>query len=252
MMISTICRNILSQWRKPVILLVWLFLWQFASDWLGREIFLVSPIRTVETLIVLAQEQEFWYSIGLTLLRIMSGFLQALFVGSVLAFCGWRFPLVHDFLSPVLHVMKAMPVASFIILALLWVGGSYVSILCAFIMVMPIVYVNFYQGLCGVDQKLLEVGQMFALSRRQLAQRIYIPSLKPYMVSACTVGIGFCWKSGVAAEVIGLPNHTIGMQLYSAKVNLMTPELFAWTLVIILLSVSIEKVVLFLLQQVLR
>ncbi len=241
MMRSTMYRNLLRHLKKPAILLVWLFLWQLGSLLLGQEILLVSPVKTVETLLILMWTPDFWYSIGTSLLRIMGGFLLALLTGSVLAFCGWRVPFIHEFLSPLLNVMKATPVASFIILALLWVNGAYISVLCSFIMGMPIVYSNLYAGLCNIDKKLLEVGQVFALPQQKMVQQIYIPSLKPYLLSACTICIGFCWKSGVAAEVIGLANHTIGMHLYNAKVYLETPELFAWTLVIILLSVSIEK-----------
>ena len=161
-------------------------------------------------------------------------------------------PLLHEFLMPPLSAMKATPVASFIILVLLWASSQAVSMVCAFVMVMPIVYANIYQGFCNIDQKLLEVGQAFALERGQYLKLIYVPSLKPYLLSACTVGIGFCWKSGVAAEVIGLPNHTIGMHLYNAKVYLETPELFAWTLTVVLLSVGIEKLLLRVLRRVLR
>lgn len=252
MMRSTICRSGLRVWKKPAILLVWLFLWQAASVGLGHELLLVSPLRTLQTLAQLVWEHDFWYSIAVSLSRFMASFVLALLVGAVLAFLGWRFGLVHDFLRPVLSIMKAAPVVSFIILALLWVGNRYLSTLCAFVMVMPLVYANLYQGLCNVEIQLLEVGRIFGLSKRRLVTQIYIPSLKPYVLSACTVGIGFCWKSGVAAEVIGLPNHTIGMHLYNAKVYLETPELFAWTLVIVVLSVSLEYLTLRVLRRVLR
>ena len=56
----------------------------------------------------------------------------------------------------------------------------------------------------------------------------------------------------MAAEVIGLPNHTIGMHLYNAKVYLETPELFAWTLTVVVLSVLLEKLVVRLLRRLLR
>ena len=249
---STIYHNILNKYKKPAIVLVWLFLWQLASDWLGHELLLVSPLRTVETLLQLCAEREFWYSIGNSLFHCMSAFLLALAVGGLLAFFGWRMPLLHEFLMPPLSAMKATPVASFMILVLLWASSQAVSMVCAFVMVMPIVYANIYQGFCNIDQKLLEVGQAFALERGQYLKLIYVPSLKPYLLSACTVGIGFCWKSGVAAEVIGLPNHTIGMHLYNAKVYLETPELFAWTLTVVLLSVGIEKLLLRVLRRVLR
>ena len=249
---STIYHNILNKFKKPAIVLVWLFLWQLASDWLGHELLLVSPLRTVETLLQLGVEREFWYSIGNSLFHCMSAFLLALAVGGLLAFLGWRIPLLHEFLMPPLSAMKATPVASFIILVLLWASSQAVSMVCAFVMVMPIVYANIYQGFCNIDEKLLEVGQAFALEGRQYLKLIYVPSLKPYLLSACTVGIGFCWKSGVAAEVIGLPNHTIGMHLYNAKVYLETPELFAWTLTVVILSVGIEKLLLRILRKLLR
>ena len=234
----TSCNQSLKQkLKKPAIVLVWLFLWQIASVWQGHELLLVSPLRTAETLFYLIQEMDYWYSIGITLFRIMLGFLLAFAFGMIFAFLAWRIPPVYDFLAPMISVMKATPVASFIILALLWVGSSHISTLCSFVMGMPIIYSNVYQGLSNIDGKLLEVGQIF------------IPSLKPHLMSAIMVGIGFCWKSGVAAEVIGLANNTIGVHLYNAKVYLETPELFAWTVTIILLSVSIEKLLVCVLQK---
>lgn len=249
---STICHKHLSQLKKPAIILVWLFLWQLASDWLGHELLLVSPVRTLETLLQLIQQPEYWHSIWQSLSHFMTAFLLALLVGSLLAFAGWKCSLLHEFLAPPLSIMKAAPVASFIILVLLWASSQHVSMVCGFVMVMPLVYTNIYQGFCSLDQKLLEVGQVFGLSKRRMILQIYIPSLKPCLLSACAVGIGFCWKSGVAAEVIGLPNHTIGMHLYNAKVYLETPELFAWTLTVVVLSVLLEKLVVRLLRRLLR
>ena len=239
--------NLKQKLKKPAIVLVWLFLWQIASVWLGHELLLVSPLRTAETLLGLMQHADYWMSIGVSLYRIMLGF--ALAFGTILAFLAWKFHVVHNFWAPMISVMKATPVASFIILALLWVGSSHISTLCSFVMGMPIIYSNVYQGLSNIDGKLLEVGKIFRMSRKRQITEIFIPSLKPHLMSAIMVGIGFCWKSGVAAEVIGLANNTIGVHLYNAKVYLETPELFAWTVTIILLSVSIEKLLVCVLQR---
>lgn len=243
------CKIEKQKWKKPAIVLVWLFLWQMLSVWLGHELLLVSPLRTAETLFYLVQDTDYWFSILTSLYRIMFGFLLAFVFGTILAFLAWRIPIFYDFLAPLISVMKATPVASFIILALLWVGSKYLSTLCSFVMGMPIIYSNVYQGLRSIDSKLLEVGQLFQLSHKRQIKQIFIPSLKPYLLSAFMVGIGFCWKSGVAAEVIGLPNNTIGEHLYNAKVYLETPELFAWTVTIIVLSVSIEKLLVSVLQR---
>ena len=71
--------------------------------------------------------------------------------------------------------------------------------------------------------------------------RLYIPSLAPYFLAACKSSLGMAWKAGIAAEVLAVPKNAIGTELYYAKTYLETPTMFAWTLVIILLSIIFEK-----------
>ena len=56
-------------------------------------------------------------------------------------------------------------------------------------------------------------------------------------------GLGFAWKAGVAAEVIANTKMSIGAQIYDSKIYLDTLNLFSWTIVIIALSILLEKVV---------
>ena len=63
----------------------------------------------------------------------------------------------------------------------------------------------------------------------------------PYFRSAASLALGLCWKAGAAAEVIGLPAGTIGERLYTAKIYLQTPDLFAWTAVILILAAVFER-----------
>jgi NitT/TauT family transport system permease protein len=146
-------------------------------------------------------------------------------------------------------VMKAVPVASFIILALLWVNKKNLSVLASFIMVLPLIYTSVAQGLQAADEKLLQMAKVFHLKGFKKMVSIYIPAVLPFIISGVSVGIGFCWKSGIAAEVIGIPSGSIGERLYEAKLYLMTKELFAWTIVIIIISILFEKVVMYLLRR---
>ena len=182
----------------------------------------------------------------------MLGFFLAMILGSWLAFLGAKFSFVHQLIYPILSIIKATPVASFIILALIWINSASLSTFIAFLMVLPMFYANIYQGLKNVDVKLLEVAKVFGLNKRRTFREVYLPSLKPYLISTCTIGLGFAWKSGVAAEVIGLPAKTIGNQLYYAKVYLQTDELFAWTAAIIVLSIFLEKLLLKILKKLER
>ena len=162
--------------------------------------------------------------------------------------CGVLFALLaskstffRDFLSPVISIIKATPVASFIILALVWINTAYLSAFISFLMVLPIIYTNMLTGLENIDTGLLNMANVYKVPALRRFKYIYIPSLLPYYVAACSVGLGFSWKSGIAAEVIGLPNNTIGFSLYNAKIFLETPDLFAWTIVIIIISIIFEK-----------
>ena len=208
--------------NNAFIIIFWLIVWQIAAMAVNQAILLPKPVMVGKTLLRFLGESEFWLAITHSLLKIMLGFFLAMILGSGLAFLGAKFSFVHQLIYPILSIIKATPVASFIILALIWIKSANLSTFIAFLMVLPMFYANIYQGLKNVDVKLLEVAKVFGLNKRRTFREVYLPSLKPYLISTCTIGLGFAWKSGVAAEVIGLPAKTIGNQLYYAKVYLQT------------------------------
>lgn len=238
--------------NNAFIIIFWLIVWQIAAMAVNQSILLPKPVMVGKTLLRFLGESEFWLAITHSLLKIMLGFFLAMILGSGLAFLGAKFSFVHQLIYPILSIIKATPVASFIILALIWIKSANLSTFIAFLMVLPMFYANIYQGLKNVDVKLLEVAKVFGLNKRRTFREVYLPSLKPYLISTCTISLGFAWKSGVAAEVIGLPAKTIGNQLYYAKVYLQTDELFAWTAAIIVLSIFLEKLLLKILKKLER
>ena len=149
-----------------------------------------------------------------------------------------------------MQLVKATPVASFIILALVWVSGSSLSVLISFLMVLPVLYSAVRTGIGSADRQLLEMAQVFRLPLGRRLRAVWLPAVLPAFRQGCSVALGICWKSGVAAEVIGLPDGSIGDALYRAKNYPFPPgELFAWTFVIILLSAVFEKLFLALLDK---
>ena len=177
----------------------WITIWQFASMYLGQEILLASPVSVVRKLFELIFSGNFWQSVGFSFVRIVTGFLLAMFLGIFLAVLAYWSKTVEILIAPVIAVVKSTPVASFIILCLIWIPSRNLSVFISFLMVLP------------------------------------------YFLSACRLSLGMCWKAGVAAEVIGVPSGSIGEKLYNAKIYLNTPDLFAWTIVIIVISFVFEK-----------
>ncbi len=238
--------------HKYTILAVFILLlcWQLLSMRIQQEIFLPSPANTVRALWDMLQEGELYLSVGHSFFKIMSGFVLALAVGTLLAVLAAGSKLLTAVCDLFMQLVKTIPVASFVILVLLWVESAQLSVVISFLMALPIVYTNVRDGIRQTDVKLLEMAKVFRFGRWKKVRYIYLQAVLPYFLTACSVGLGLCWKSGVAAEVIGLPQHTIGAQLYEAKLYLMTPELFAWTALIVCLSVLTEKGVMWLIHHV--
>ena len=235
---TTKARQILT---RVAAVIFWLAVWQLAYLAVSRELLLVSPARAFSHLLVRARELSFWLSVGATLFRVVAGFLMALLCGSGLAALCVRFRAVDALVSPLLGVVRATPVASIIILLILWLNADVMPLFVAFLMVLPVIWANVYEGIRATDQDLLEMARLFRMPRRRVLSAIYIPALAPYFVSASSSGLGIAWKSAIATEVISLPREAIGRQIYNARIYLETPELFAWTIAVVVMSLLLEK-----------
>ena len=221
----------------------WLLVWQAVAYWVDAPILLVSPLTAVLRLFELLPQADFWRSVVFSLGRVMLGFASACALGVALAALSYRFRWVRQIMSPLTAAVKAIPVASFVILALLWVSSRNLSVLISLLIGFPVVYANVLAGLDSTDSRLIEMAKVFRIPFPRQLGAIYLYSVLPFLRSGMALAIGLCWKSGVAAEVIGIPTGSIGEKLYKAKVYLETPDLFCWTLVIVLLSIGCEKLV---------
>ena len=234
--------------KNCMVAVFWLIIWQIAALLVNNKILLAGPLETVSALKNLAESRDFWDSIITSYGHIMLGILIGAVIGASLSILAYIFPVVGMFLSPLVTTIKSIPVASFIILILIWIGSDNVSVFISGLVVFPILYVGMENGLKSADEKLLEMAHVYRMPRWNSFKYIYFPALIPFLVSACALAIPMGFKSGVAAEVIGQPLLSMGNGLYRAKIYLDTGELFAWTLVIILISWATEKVVLLLLS----
>lgn len=235
---------------RIIAIVFWIMTWQLVSMHIDNTIFLASPGEVVKSLFHLIQSVTFWETIANSFFKIAGGFFLAVMVGVILAITTYRFQVIKEITVVFMQTIKSIPVASFVILALLWVKAVNLSVLIAFLMVLPIIYTNVMKGISSTSSELLEMAKVFRISTIKKFRYIYLPSVTPYFVSACSIGLGFCWKSGIAAEVISLANNSIGEKLYEAKLYLNTEELFAWTIVIVVISAIFEKLIMHLIRLV--
>lgn len=224
----------------------WLLAWQITAMILSTKIqhlhiLLASPVEVAVRLWELVPDADFLKSLLFSLVRILGGFFIGLFIGTGLAALSGRISFIRQLLAPLISAMKSIPVASFTILALIWISSKNLSVLIAVLIAIPIVYSNMLEGIDSLDPKLRTMADIFEIPAGRRFVGVYLSQLLPYFRSACRLAMGLCWKSGIAAEVIGVPDGSIGEKLYMSKVYLETADLFAWTLVIILMSFLCEK-----------
>lgn len=227
--------------RKIGMIAGWLLLWQLVSFFVKNDILLVGPVEALMTLGKLILQREFWEACIGTCMRISLGFVAGTMLGVLFAVGSARFGLVEEILAPPMTLIKAVPVASFVVIFLIWWGSAQLATVISFCIVLPNLYINILEGIKSTDKKLLEMAQVFQIPVWNQLFYIYRPAVKPFLDSAVKLAAGMSWKSGVAAEVIGLPEHAIGEQLYMSKIYLDTSGVLAWTVVTILLSVGFEK-----------
>lgn len=222
----------------------WLAVWHIIALAVDNEILMAAPAETAGRILSLLGRGSFYAAAGRSLLRIALGFFAGTAAALLLAAGSRRFPMLEEILAPPMTLVKAVPVASFVVLLLIWWGAGFLSVAICFLVVLPNIYVNTLEGLKSVDVKILEMARVFRLSGRNRFFYIYRPSLKPFLYGGMKISLGMCWKSGIAAEVIGVPGGSIGEGLYLSKVYLDTASVLGWTAAVILLSVLFEKTVL--------
>lgn len=229
-------------------LLFWTAVWYLAAKVMDNPLLLPGPVQVLRCLGNLMLTAAFWQTVAVSIGRILLGVISAVSLGCILAVVTTSSRLLEMLIAPAMTAMQATPVASFTILVLIWIDRNYVPVLICGMMVLPVVWNSVSTGIRVTDPQLLEMAKVYRLARFQILRRIYVPSVMPFFRTACLSSIGLGWKAGIAAEVLTVPKHSIGRMIADSKLYLLTEELFASTLVVIVLSLLLQKCMLRLLK----
>lgn len=229
-------------------LIFWTAVWYLASQTMNNPLLLPGPLQVLRCFGSLAVTAAFWQTAAVSIGRILLGVMTAVVLGTVLAVLTSKSRLLNALIAPALTAMQATPVASFTILVLIWVNRDYVPVLICAMMGLPIVWSSVSGGIRATHPQLLEMAKVYRLSKGITLRRIWVPSVMPFFRMACSSALGLGWKAGIAAEVLTVPKRSIGRMISDSKLYLLTEELFAWTLTVIVLSLLLQRIMLRLLQ----
>ena len=234
----------------PLIAALWIGAWYLGALAIDSSSIFPYPHDTIMALLALLSKVEFYKVVALSLLRVLLGLTLGVVFGIGIAILCHNFSLVKAFFSPAISIIRSTPVASFVVLLWVLLDGDALAVVVAFFMVMPIVWQNTLDGFSSIPRDLIEVTQVYELSIKRRFQVLIIPILSQYIFPAVITSVGLAWKSEIAAEIVAYTKDSIGMYINDAKnfgmyidgAKYFSPAsvVFAWTVVIIVMSLSLE------------
>ena len=238
---NNIFRN--KKYIKWFVFVIWMIIWYLAAHFAGSELILPGPHQTLKALVKLMGTGDFYLNVLWTVIRTVLGIVISFGLGVVFSVLAFRSMPLREFLTLPVNFFKSIPVMAIIIYVILLVKSDWVAVVVCFLMCFPIAYTNILNGLEALDIKNIELSGMLKLSSRQRERYIIRPSLDTQIKTALSLITAMSWKVVVASEVLAIPKHSIGYQMLNSKYYLETADLFAYMIVLIVLSLLMEKLV---------
>ncbi len=257
MMASMQSRKTLPKWAWTLISVVfWFGLWTLISVILEynmgemrAETMFPSPFVVCKSCFAMFTTGKFYQAVFSSLLRITVGFAVGIVIGVAMAIAMHNVGACHSLFSPILLVIRATPVASFILIVRIWLERGHIPSFIAALMVLPLVCSNTKAALSQLDVQQKEMLQIYRVSFAKRLRYFYIPSVLPHFSACAVTSFGLAWKAGIAAEVLFPPATSLGRAMQDAKAYLETADLFAYTITVILCSLACEKLLALLFAQ---
>lgn len=223
-----------------ILFIALILLWHVLS--LGRKtLFFPSPAEVLQALVQILSSEAFFTSVFNTLKAVLLSFMAAFIPALALGISGKFVPFLHHIMEEISGVIRSVPTVAIILMALLLLPVSVTPVVICFFVVFPVLYTNIAEGLVATDPLLLEMAQIYRISRKKVIRNIYIPSLKPFIAAGVRSALGLGFKVMVTAEVFNfVSQNTIGAQMYLHKIQIDLAGIIAWTIVVIVLSLLFD------------
>lgn len=222
----------------------WVALWALAAWRVGVPFILPTPASVLSDLFSLCGTKDLYLALLKSLLSLAVGFAAGVVIGVLFAVPSAVFKLFGSVISPIMTIVRATPVASFIIIAWVFLNNRILPGFICLLMVVPIVWSSLTEGIRALDPALSEVAKVYRFGFYKTFRLYLFPSLSPYLSSALSTSLGLGWKATIATEILVRSPGTLGYMIWDAKAwNVDTSKLFAWTLVVILVSILFDAAV---------
>lgn len=217
---------------KASMVLIWILL----SKLINNEVILPSISSTFLSLIKIVKDEYFLKTIQNTLFRTIIGFAISLLIAITSGVLSSYSKIIYNFMLPILKFLNSIPTIAIIVLALIWLNNEIVPVFVGFLMVFPILYEAVLNSILDIDKDIIEMAKIYKVRRARIVKDIYIPSIIYNLSSILNSVLGINLKMVIAGEVLSQPKYSIGSSLQLQRMYLNTSGVFAWIVIILLLS----------------
>jgi len=236
-----------ARWRPAgwtaLSLALLLALWEIGHRAYGTLV-LPSPGETFAALWQLTRDGRMLPAVLETGRNALGGFAAALVIGAALGALAGRSGAMRLLLQPVATLMLGVPAIAWVVLSLLWFGGTGFAVMFTVLVTgAPIVFAGAAQGVRTRDGGLDRMARSFRVPARVLVTDVYLPHMLSYLFPALATALATSWKVAVMTELLA-GTGGIGDGLATARVNVDTVKAMAWILAVVVLLLAVERLLL--------
>ncbi len=218
-----------------------ILLWQFAAFRVDNDILIPYPADVLKQLLEIIQSRAFYESVIHTVFRVAKGFGISMICALIFSVLSDRYPLFRQLFAPAQLLTRTIPNASYIILAIIWLGAEGSVAAVTFMILFPLFYNSFINALDNEPSVLKDVDSLYQHSMRDRLLYRTMPLLTGEILDTGRTAASMGLKVGVMAEILGAVRIGIGRQLSLSRTYLETDRLLAWTVIIIVISLLFDR-----------
>lgn len=215
-------------------------LWQLLAVVINNDIYIPRIQQVIEAINLIFKEQNFWKTILSSFYRTMLSYILALAFSMILGVLGAVYPFFQYLMQPINSFWKTIPTMVLVILSLVWFDKDKTPFVVGVAIIFPILYEGIRNSLMQIDKKIIDMTKIYEVSLKDKIKKIYLPVMKFYFMSIFVSTFALTFKVVIAGEVYGQPKFGIGSQIQLEKVNFNVSGIFAWIVIIVLISLFLE------------
>ena len=217
-------------------------MWEIVARIIGNAFPFAGPVKTGGVLRSFLTSRAFWIAMWTTFAGISLGFCAALIVGTIIGYLAYYFDSVENLMTPIMGFFRYIPMIIFTVLAVIWSSDKLMAFEVAMFLAMPTIYKHTVSGLKKENSPMLKrIWKHKEINFFRKCDLIYRPAVTPDYIVGCHRAMNTCCKSGILAQFLGNASHSVGHSISIALENKNVAEIFAWTIVMVLMSIFLER-----------